>query len=178
MSALLAEPYAAPDRPETISGPLEVEFDGRAGEWFGIWIVNLMLTIVTFGIYSAWAKVRRKKYFHQHTRIAGRSFDYHATGGQILVGRLIVLAGVIVYSLLAAMPVLAVVMPLLLIALIPFLAVRALRFNARMTSWAKCASASTAACGGLFSFITSTQDLQLSRFSRSIHLRRGRHSAT
>lgn len=42
MSALLAEFYAPPDRAETISGPLEVEPDGRAGEWFGIWIVNLM----------------------------------------------------------------------------------------------------------------------------------------
>ncbi len=30
-------------------------FTGNGGEYFRIWIVNLMLTIVTLGIYSAWA---------------------------------------------------------------------------------------------------------------------------
>ena len=35
-----------------------VEFHGRTGEWFGIWIVNLLLSILTLGIFSAWAKVR------------------------------------------------------------------------------------------------------------------------
>jgi uncharacterized membrane protein YjgN (DUF898 family) len=116
--------------------PVPVEFHGRTGEWFGIWIVNLLLSILTLGIYSAWAKVRHRKYFAQHTTIAGRSFDYHASGRQILIGRLIVLAGFIVYSILGAIPVLAFVMPLLLLLLIPFLLVRALRFNARVTSWA------------------------------------------
>ncbi len=35
-----------------------LEFHGSGGEYFRIWIVNLCLTIVTFGIYTAWAKVR------------------------------------------------------------------------------------------------------------------------
>lgn len=34
-------------------------FTGTGAEYFGIWIVNLLLTIVTLGIYSSWAKVRR-----------------------------------------------------------------------------------------------------------------------
>ena len=42
---------------------MPVEFSGRGGEYFRIWIVNLVLTILTFGIYSAWAKVRTKRYF-------------------------------------------------------------------------------------------------------------------
>lgn len=41
-----------------------IEFTGTAGEYFGIWIVNILLTIVTVGFYSAWAKVRRKRYFY------------------------------------------------------------------------------------------------------------------
>ena len=68
--------------------PAEFEFRGSATEFFGIWIVNLLLSLLTFGIYSAWAKVRTKKYFYQNTYVAGRSFDYHATGGQILIGRI------------------------------------------------------------------------------------------
>jgi uncharacterized membrane protein YjgN (DUF898 family) len=38
------------------------EFRGTGGEYFRIWIVNLLLTILTLGIYSAWAKVRQLRY--------------------------------------------------------------------------------------------------------------------
>ena len=57
----------------------EVEFTGNAREWFGIWIVNLLLTIVTLGIYSAWAKVRVLKYFHRATSIDDVHFDFDAS---------------------------------------------------------------------------------------------------
>ncbi|MEM9433321.1 MAG: YjgN family protein [Pseudomonadota bacterium] len=111
------------------------EFRGDAKEWFGIWIVNLVLTLATFGIYSAWAKVRRNQYFYNNTYVAGRNFDYHATGKQILIGRLIVFVGFIVYSVLGAIPILGLVLPFLLLFLLPWLIVRALMFNARMSSW-------------------------------------------
>ncbi|WP_037314676.1 YjgN family protein [Ruegeria halocynthiae] len=113
----------------------EFEFRGSASEYFGIWIVNLLLSLVTFGIYSAWAKVRTKKYFYQNTYVAGRSFDYHATGGQILIGRLIVIAGIVAYTILAAVPLVNLIMLLGLVFLIPYLLVRSLRFQARVSSW-------------------------------------------
>ena len=53
-----------------------LEFHGSGGEYFRIWIVNLCLTIVTFGIYTAWAKVRRNRYFWASTRIAGAGLEY------------------------------------------------------------------------------------------------------
>lgn len=112
-----------------------VEFNGKPREWFGIWIVNVVLTILTVGIYSAWAKVRTNQYFYRNTTFAGRSFDYHATGKQILIGRLIVIGGLVAYSLLGAIPLLAVLLPIGFLVLLPFLFVRSLRFNARMTSW-------------------------------------------
>ena len=46
-----------------IETSLDFTFNGTAKEWFGIWIVNLLLSIVTIGIYSAWAKVRTKSIF-------------------------------------------------------------------------------------------------------------------
>ena len=52
-------------------------FTGDAGEYFRIWIVNLFLSIVTFGIYSPWAKVRKKRYFYGHTWVADSNFEYH-----------------------------------------------------------------------------------------------------
>src|SRR4051812_18779611 len=66
-----------------------VEFTASAGEYFRIWMVNLALTILTPGIYSAWAKVRKKRYFYGHTRIDGDNFDYRANPIAILKGRVI-----------------------------------------------------------------------------------------
>jgi hypothetical protein len=92
--------------PEAASPRIELrraqfEFHGRAGEYFGIWIVNVLLTILTLGIYSAWAKVRRQRYFYGNTELAGSNFDYHARPVQILVGRIIVLVLLVAYNLAA-----------------------------------------------------------------------------
>ena len=114
----------------------QVEFTGETKEYFGIWIVNVLLTIVTLGIYGAWAKVRDKKYMYGNTLIDGHSFDYHATGKQILIGRLIVLGFLLILGVLSAIsPILYLLGFLGLLALIPFIIVRALRFNARVTSY-------------------------------------------
>src|SRR5882762_5259305 len=69
-----------------------VEFTADTGEYFRIWIVNLALTIVTLGVYSAWAKVRKRRYFYGHTRIDGEGFEYRANPITILKGRLIAAA--------------------------------------------------------------------------------------
>lgn len=109
----------------------QVRFTGDAKTYFGIWIVNILLSIVTLGIYSAWAKVRTKRYFAQNTLIDGRRFDYHATGGQILIGRIIVVVGLI----MLAIPVLNIIGLIALFFGLPWLLNRAIAFNARMTSF-------------------------------------------
>lgn len=65
------------------------EFTGSGGEYFRIWIVNLLLSLLTLGIYSAWAKVRKNQYFYRHMRVAGSTFDYHGNPIAILKGRII-----------------------------------------------------------------------------------------
>lgn len=112
-----------------------VKFHGRASEYFGIWIVNLTLSILTLGIYSAWAKVRTQKYFYQNTEIGGRRFDYHATGGQILIGRIIIVLSFIAIQIIALVPVVLAVVMIAFLFVFPWLLVRSLRFNARVTSW-------------------------------------------
>ena len=67
----------------------QFEFSGSGSEYFKIWIVNILLTIVTLYIYSAWAKVRKNRYFYGNTSIDGSAFEYHAKGIQLLPGRLI-----------------------------------------------------------------------------------------
>lgn len=111
-------------------------FTGTGREYFGIWIVNVLLTILTLGIYSAWAKVRRNRYFYGNTRLAGGSFDYHARPVRILIGRLIVLCVLLVYN--AAVQFVPLVGGLIGVAFlfaIPWFVMRGLRFSARMTSY-------------------------------------------
>ena len=54
--------------------PRPFRFTGSGGEYFRIWIVNLLLSVLTLGIYSAWAKVRRLRYFYGHTSVDGGAF--------------------------------------------------------------------------------------------------------
>ena len=82
------------DQPAVSSPPsfqsYPFEFSGTVGEYFKIWIVNLFLTVITVGIYSAWAKVRTRRYFYACTSLAGHPFDYLANPVNILKGHLIV----------------------------------------------------------------------------------------
>jgi Predicted membrane protein len=66
-------------------------FKGNASEYFGIWIVNILLTIVTLGLYAPWAKVRRLRYFYGNTWVFQRRFDFTGLPTKILVGRIIAL---------------------------------------------------------------------------------------
>jgi uncharacterized membrane protein YjgN (DUF898 family) len=111
-------------------------FSGRGGEYFRIWIVNLLLTIITLGIYGAWAKVRRLRYFYGHTTLAGSSFEYHAQPKQILIGRLIALALLLPYYLMKYWrPLWALAFVVVILAALPFIIVRSQRFHLRMSSW-------------------------------------------
>lgn len=116
--------------------PEPLRFSGSGAEFFRIWIVNLALTVVTLGIYSAWAKVRKLQYFYRHTQLAGSSFDYHGRPSAILKGRLITfgLFGVAnaVYSISS---VAGALMWVPIAAVLPWLLVRSLRFRMRNTSW-------------------------------------------
>ncbi len=128
-----ASPEADQPKPRA-TGPLHetpLEFTGNGREYFGIWIVNILLTIVTLGIYSAWATVRNHQYFYGNTRMDGTSFQYLASPITILKGRLIALAVLAAFSILSDTYVeAAVVLGIGFIALIPWIMVRSLRFQA------------------------------------------------
>jgi uncharacterized membrane protein YjgN (DUF898 family) len=112
------------------------EFRGEAGEYFRIWIVNLALTILTLGVYSAWAKVRANRYFYSNTRVAGTPFEYQARPVRILIGRAIALAGLGLYLLAQQLvPVLEAPTFAVLLVAMPWLLVMSLRFRARYSAW-------------------------------------------
>jgi uncharacterized membrane protein YjgN (DUF898 family) len=76
---------------ESSPQPVRLRFTGDSAEYFKIWITNLILTVITFGIYGPWAKVRREKYFRQNTYIGQSNMDYHGDPKSILFGRIVAL---------------------------------------------------------------------------------------
>ena len=114
----------------------QLSFHGSGSDYFRIWIVNMLFTILTLGIYSAWAKVRSKRYFYGNTELAGDRFEYLASPIAILKGRLIAVAALLVYSFSGYISFAASWISFaLLLALIPLAVVQSLRFNSSNSSW-------------------------------------------
>lgn len=112
------------------------EFSGAGGEYFRIWIVNLVLTLLTLGIYSAWAKVRRLQYFYRNTSLLGHGFDYHGSPIAILKGRLIGIGLFVVYNVAAGLnSVLGVFAFVLLLGILPWLIQRSMAFRLHNSSY-------------------------------------------
>jgi uncharacterized membrane protein YjgN (DUF898 family) len=135
-----ADAAVPPDRAErcgqTFAGPRHFEFTGTGTEYFRIWVVNLLLTIATFGVYSAWAKVRRLQYFHRNTRVGGAVFDYHGNPKAILKGRILALALLVAYKISYDVSRAAAIgIALLLIGILPWLLARAFRFRMANSSY-------------------------------------------
>jgi len=113
-----------------------LEFTGDGAEYFRIWVVNLLFSFVTLGIYSAWAKARKTRYFWLNTRLEGFAFDYHGNPGAILRGRLVALVLLAAYTWTFQLSVAAGVVTIcLLCALGPWLFMKAQQFKLRSTSY-------------------------------------------
>ncbi len=112
------------------------EFTGKTGEYFKIWIVNIFLTILTLGIYSAWAKVRKNRYFYGNTLLNNASFEYLADPIRILKGRLIVFGIFVVYATATNIfPPIEALSGLLFLAILPWLVIKARTFRSRNSSY-------------------------------------------
>lgn len=124
------------NKPPSQAGEWQFRFAGSGKAYFHIWIVNLCLSILTLGIYSAWAKVRREQFFHRHLLLGDTAFDYHGKPMTILKGRAIAVLFMIVLSVAQKLGPLAYGLALLcVVPLVPWLAVRALRFRAAYSSY-------------------------------------------
>ena len=112
------------------------EFTGSAAEYFRIWIVNLFFTLATLGLYSPWAKVRKKRYFYGSTRFDGDTFDYFGNPKQILKGRILAFVVFAAYVFCSELyPGSELAFWIVGFVVFPWFAVRALNFNARNSAW-------------------------------------------
>ncbi len=130
-----AAPAQAPIAPQPPPRPnprtLEFSFQGSAGDYFGIWIVNTLLKIVTIGIFSPWAKVRRRRFFYGSTTLHGQPFEYLADPMVLFRGWLVAAGAFILFSIgkQVSAPLSAGIALIIFIAF-PWLLVRSRIFNA------------------------------------------------
>ncbi|HEY0955033.1 MAG TPA: DUF898 family protein [Roseateles sp.] len=115
---------------------LDVRFTGSGSEYFRIWAVNLLLILVTLGLYFPFAKARRIRYFYANTLVDGQALSFHGDAWKMFRGFLLLLVLMGAYSAAGHLsPVAAVVAFLILCAVWPALWRAALQFRLGNTSW-------------------------------------------
>ena len=127
-------PIAEPTSRENLPFPVwaDFQFTGKSSEYFKIWIVNIVLSIVTLGIYSAWAKVRKERYFYGNTWVNGSSFQYTAEPVKILKGRIVAFMFFAAFGVVVNFfPVFSFYALAALCALFPFMLVTSTAFRLR-----------------------------------------------
>jgi uncharacterized membrane protein YjgN (DUF898 family) len=118
------------------SHTLPITFTGSGSEYFRIWIVNLLLTIVTLGLYFPWAKVRRLRYFYGNTLVGGHALDFHGEPQRMLRGFLLVALLGLIYGVAGKVSPTAGVVALLIVAAVwPALFRASQQFRLANTSW-------------------------------------------
>ena len=70
-------------------------FEGQWREFLPIALTNLLLIIVTLGIYRFWAKARERRYLWSRTRFIDETLEWTGTGLEMLIGFLIVFAALV-----------------------------------------------------------------------------------
>ena len=115
---------------------LPVRFVGSGSEYFRIWIVNLLLTLVTLGLYLPFAKVRRLRYFYGSTEVGGQPLSFHADPWKMFRGFGLVGVLAAVYTVASqASPLAGGVAALAVGGLWPALWRSSLRFRLANTGW-------------------------------------------
>nr|WP_255775457.1 YjgN family protein [Microbulbifer sediminum] len=111
-------------------------FSGNGYEYFKIWIVNILLTVVTLGLYAPWAKVRNTQYFYGNTSLEDASFVFTADPMRMLIGRLIALGLLAVFIIAGTFaPPIYFLMTIALIFVFPWVITKSLAFFARNTTY-------------------------------------------
>ena len=123
----------APDRID--AHPLV--FTGRGAEYFRVWIVNVLLSIITLGFYTPWARRRTAKYFYGHSLVANSPLEFTAQQRKMVMGFVVLVLITLAYNLAANTGQDAAVSVFLLAGavLAPFLWGSAMRFRLGATRW-------------------------------------------
>ena len=69
-----------------------MEFRASGGDLFGFWLVTLLLTICTLGIYGFWRATAMKKWIAEHTYVHGQPLRYQSKLGEFILFTLVRMA--------------------------------------------------------------------------------------
>lgn len=115
---------------------LEIRFTGSGSEYFRIWAVNLLLILVTLGLYLPFAKARRIRYFYANTHIDGQALSFHGDPWKMFRGFLLLaLLMLVIGGTQQLLPVLSDAGAVALMLLWPPLWRAGMRFRLSHTSW-------------------------------------------
>jgi uncharacterized membrane protein YjgN (DUF898 family) len=141
------EPGVPPAPSATSSAARQLTFHGSAAALSGLAVTNVLLILLTVGVYYFWAKTRMRRYVLGETELEGDRFAYHGTGRELLGGFArgvgLVLVPVLLLSVLPAAyaapaPVrrsLSTLLWMLGLLLMPVAMVGARRYRLTRTSW-------------------------------------------
>jgi uncharacterized membrane protein YjgN (DUF898 family) len=127
----------APARASSSIEPYPLEFSGTGGEFFRVWIVNVLLTIITAGFYTPFARRRTAQYFYNHTVIAGSPLEFSAQQRKMVLGFLILVLLYVIKDFLShtGQDTALAAMMLAVAALAPYFWASAIRFRFNATRW-------------------------------------------
>ncbi|MGS9149710.1 DUF898 family protein, partial [Salmonella enterica subsp. enterica serovar Infantis] len=64
-------------------------FTCKGGKFFVIFLVNFLLTCITFGIYAPWSMVKCRRYIYTNMTLNNQHFAYKAKGGALFISVLL-----------------------------------------------------------------------------------------
>ena len=134
---------------ERAEGQSAFGFTGSWREYAPIAFTNLLLTIVTLGVYTFWARARTRRYLWSRTRFIDDRLEWTGTGLELFIGYLIaivcffipfgaiqlLLQGVLMRGHQGLAVLIAFVVYLLLLYLVGVAIFRAVRYRLSRTWW-------------------------------------------
>lgn len=82
-------PFVARSVPST---RYDARFVGTGNDYFEIALVNWFLLVATFGLYTAWARIRTQRFFHASTRLGEHEFRFIGEAWPLFKGILLAVA--------------------------------------------------------------------------------------
>jgi len=121
----------------------KLSFHGKGSTYFGLVALNVVLTLITLGLYYPWAKTAYRKYIWNETEFKESRFVFNGTGKEVFKG--FVIAYLIIIGFYASFFMVSVLGTtafiflglsyLALLILIPFAIYGGWRYRVTRTSW-------------------------------------------
>lgn len=101
--AVAVQPLKVPELSEE-HNPLRLRFHGNGSSLFGIFVINVLFTLLTLGVYYFWGKAKIRRYMHSQTELHNSRFSNHTTGGELCVGWIKAIIIIVTIVLISEIP--------------------------------------------------------------------------